>query len=80
MAIDASNVFTVSFLIPINFAMPQVTAVVLANLCVSHIMCSQNEEAEDIMRRIEREEERLTAAEPAKQCLHLCIVNLGQSI
>ncbi|KAI8924341.1 hypothetical protein BC831DRAFT_501229 [Entophlyctis helioformis] len=35
-----------------------VTAIVLANLCVSYIMTSQNEEAEDLMRRIEKEEER----------------------
>ncbi len=49
----------------------------LANLCVSHIMSSQNEEAEDLMRRIEREEDRRMLAEPDKQCLHLCIVNLG---
>ncbi len=72
-----------------------VAAVVLANLCVSHIMSSQNDEAEDLMRRcvyhvelcclwidpnhyrIEREEERVIVAEPLKQCLHLCIVNLG---
>lgn len=35
-----------------------VTAIVLANLCVSYIMTTQNEEAEEVMRRIEREEER----------------------
>jgi tetratricopeptide repeat protein 30 len=34
----------------------EVTAIVLANLCVSYIMTSQNEKAEDLMRRIEREE------------------------
>ena len=36
-----------------------VTAIVLANLCVAYIMTSQNEEAEGIMRRIEAEEEEL---------------------
>lgn len=36
-----------------------VTAIVLANLCVSYIMTSQNEEAEELMRAIEREEERV---------------------
>merc|ERR1711871_499409 len=41
-----------------------VTAIVLANLCVSYIMTSQNEE------------ERLSFTEPDKQCYHLCIVNL----
>eukprot|EP00164_Ancoracysta_twista_P001866 GFYU01002454.1.p1 GENE.GFYU01002454.1~~GFYU01002454.1.p1 ORF type:complete len:669 (+),score=188.50 GFYU01002454.1:138-2144(+) len=50
-----------------------VTAIVLANLCVSYIMTSQNEEAEDLMRRIEREEEQLDVDRP---CFHLCIVNL----
>ena len=55
-----------------------VTAVVLANLCVSHIMCSQNDEAEDLMRRIEKEEDRMAITEPTKQRLHLCIVNLGK--
>jgi tetratricopeptide repeat protein 30 len=33
-----------------------VSAIVLANLCVSYIMTSQNEAAEDLMRRIEKEE------------------------
>lgn len=40
-------------------------------------MTSQNEEAEELMRRIEKEEERLAFTEPDKQCFHLCIVNLG---
>eukprot|EP01035_Chromulina_nebulosa_P019358 gene19358-25224_t len=53
-----------------------VTAIVLANLCVSNIMTSQNEEAEDLMRRIEKEEQRLSYTEPDRQCYHLCIVNL----
>jgi len=35
-----------------------VTAIVLANLCVAHIMTSENEEAEEIMRQLEHEEER----------------------
>lgn len=34
------------------------TAIVIANLCVSYIMIDQNEEAEEIMRRLEREEEK----------------------
>ncbi|GBG33812.1 Tetratricopeptide repeat protein 30A [Hondaea fermentalgiana] len=53
-----------------------VTAIVLANLCVAYIMTSQNERAEDLMRRIEKEEERVAAEDPDKQCFHLCIVNL----
>ena len=40
----------------------------------------KNEEAEELMRRIEKEEERLSFTEPDKQCFHLCIVNLGQSV
>ena len=53
-----------------------VTAIVLANLCVSYIMTSQNEDAEELMRKIEKEEERRGFTEPDKQCFHLCIVNL----
>merc|ERR1712054_354802 len=57
-------------------AILDVTAIVLANLCVSYIMTSQNEEAEELMRKIEKEEERLSYTDPEKQCYHLCIVNL----
>ncbi|XP_067012129.1 intraflagellar transport protein 70A [Anabrus simplex] len=53
-----------------------VSAVVLANLCVSYIMTSQNEEAEEMMRKIEKEEEQLAFDEPEKKVFHLCIVNL----
>lgn len=53
-----------------------VVAVVLANLCVSHIMHSQNDEAEEVMRRVEKEEELKAVAEPGTQTLHLCIINL----
>ena len=54
-------------------AILNVPAIVLANLCVAYIMTSQNEEAEDLMRRVEREEER---GDPNKQAFHLCIINL----
>ncbi|TPX62634.1 hypothetical protein PhCBS80983_g00262 [Powellomyces hirtus] len=54
----------------------EVTAIVLANLCVSYIMTSQNEEAEELMRKIEKEEERLAYEDPTKRTYHLCIVNL----
>ena len=47
-----------------------------ANLCVSYIMTSQNEEAEDLMRRIEKEEEALAYEFPERKVYHLCIVNL----
>jgi len=53
-----------------------ITAVVLANLCVAYIMTSQNDKAEDLMRQIEKEEERLSFDDPDSQCFHLCIVNL----
>ncbi|KAK7794910.1 hypothetical protein R5R35_005886 [Gryllus longicercus] len=53
-----------------------VSAIVLANLCVSYIMTSQNEEAEEMMRKIEKEEEQLAFDEPDKKVFHLCIVNL----
>ena len=53
-----------------------VTAIVLANLCVAYIMTSQNEEAEELMRAIERAEEEVQYHDPNRQCFHLCIVNL----
>ncbi|KAK6639634.1 Tetratricopeptide repeat protein 30A [Polyplax serrata] len=53
-----------------------VSAVVLANLCVSYIMTSQNEEAEELMRKIEREEEQMAYDDSEKKLFHLCIVNL----
>lgn len=46
-------------MINIYFQILSVSAIVLANLCVSHIMTAQNEEAEELMRKIEKEEERL---------------------
>ena len=54
----------------------KVSAIVLANLCVSYIMISQNEEAEELMRKIGKEEEQLSYDDPDKKIYHLCIVNL----
>lgn len=54
----------------------ELSAIVLANLCVSYIMTSQNEEAEELMRKIEKEEEKLAYDQPDKKTYHLCIVNL----
>jgi tetratricopeptide repeat protein 30 len=55
----------------------KIPAIVLANLCVSYIMTNQNEDAEELMRRIEREEEQELAVDPTKPCYHLiCIINL----
>ena len=53
-----------------------VTPIVLANLCVSYIMTSQNEQAEELMRKIEKEEEKVAIEDPTKRVYHLCIVNL----
>ena len=53
-----------------------ITAIVLANLCVSYIMTSQNADAEELMKCVEKEEERIAIEEPTKPTFHLCIVNL----
>lgn len=53
-----------------------VTAIVLANLCVSYIMISENNNAEELMKCIEKEEERIAVEDPNKSVFHLCIVNL----
>jgi tetratricopeptide repeat protein 30 len=47
-------------------AILDVTAIVLANLCVSYIMTSQNEDAEELMRQIEKEEERCAYQDPVR--------------
>eukprot|EP00331_Platyophrya_macrostoma_P015029 CAMPEP_0176475864 /NCGR_PEP_ID=MMETSP0127-20121128/43835_1 /TAXON_ID=938130 /ORGANISM="Platyophrya macrostoma, Strain WH" /LENGTH=619 /DNA_ID=CAMNT_0017871491 /DNA_START=108 /DNA_END=1967 /DNA_ORIENTATION=+ len=52
------------------------TAIVIANLCVSYIMVGQNEDAEELMRKLEREEEKESYQDPEKPLFHLCIVNL----
>eukprot|EP00708_Paratrimastix_pyriformis_P006587 GAFH01005928.1.p2 GENE.GAFH01005928.1~~GAFH01005928.1.p2 ORF type:complete len:190 (-),score=96.50 GAFH01005928.1:1-570(-) len=54
----------------------EVTPIILANLCVAHIMNNRNESAEDLMRKIEREEERAVFQDPEKRLYHHCIVNL----
>eukprot|EP00929_Paragymnodinium_shiwhaense_P065772 TRINITY_DN3294_c0_g2_i1.p1 TRINITY_DN3294_c0_g2~~TRINITY_DN3294_c0_g2_i1.p1 ORF type:complete len:648 (-),score=171.01 TRINITY_DN3294_c0_g2_i1:180-2123(-) len=51
-----------------------VTAIILANLCVAYVMTSANEEAEELMRLVEKEEENL--GDSAKPVYHLCIINL----
>ena len=52
-------------------------AIVLANLCVAYIMTSQNEEAEELMRRVEKEEER---GEPDKQVRHTSVHDKPQAL
>lgn len=51
-----------------------VTAIILANLCVAYVMTSANEEAEELMRLVEKEEEKIT--DQTKPIYHLCIINL----
>jgi len=53
-----------------------IPAMVLANLCVSYIMTNANDQAEELMKQIERDEEELARQDPSKISLHLCIVNL----
>ncbi|KAH3764972.1 tetratricopeptide repeat protein 30A [Pelomyxa schiedti] len=53
-----------------------VPAIVLANLCVSYIMTEHTKIAEELMRRIEREEEIAIEKVPNQKILSLCIVNL----
>merc|ERR1711972_608571 len=48
--------------------------IILANLCVAYVMTSANEEAEELMRLVEKEEEKI--ADPTKPIYHLCIINL----
>ena len=59
-----------------NGSILDVAAIVLANLCVSYIMTNQNEKAEEIMKKIESEEESLSHTDTEKQIYHSCIVNL----
>lgn len=73
---DNVSSFHLEFFLKICLQILSVDAVVLANLCVSYIMTTQNEEAEELMRKIEREEEQLLYDDPDKKLLHLCIVNL----
>jgi len=51
-----------------------ITAIILANLCVAYVMTSANEEAEELMRLVEQEEEKVE--DPKKPVYHLCIINL----
>lgn len=53
-----------------------VTAIILANLCVAYIMTASNEVAEELMRRIEQAEKALIDDGDDKPVFHLCIVNL----
>uniref|UniRef100_A0A0N5A5D7 Tetratricopeptide repeat protein 30 n=1 Tax=Parastrongyloides trichosuri TaxID=131310 RepID=A0A0N5A5D7_PARTI len=58
--------------------MLDISAIVLANLCVCYIMTNQNEEAEELMRKVEKEEEiaSLDNTYNGKKYFHICIINL----
>ncbi|KAL3114601.1 hypothetical protein niasHT_014408 [Heterodera trifolii] len=53
-----------------------VSAVVLANLCACYIFTTNTEEAEEVMRRVEREENAQTTN---RKLFHLSIITLGIS-
>lgn len=52
--------------------MLDISAIVLANLCVCYILTNSNEEAEEVMKRVEKEE----MLQPERKSFHLCIINL----
>ncbi|CAI5440263.1 unnamed protein product [Caenorhabditis angaria] len=54
----------------------EVPAIILANLCVCYIMTNQNEEAEEMMRKVEREEEEARENNPGEKYYHISIINL----
>jgi tetratricopeptide repeat protein 30 len=51
-------------------------AIVIANLCVSHIMINENPKAEEIIKTLEDSENRAIEENSEKNYYHLCIVNL----
>uniref|UniRef100_A0A0N5AQP2 Tetratricopeptide repeat protein 30 n=1 Tax=Syphacia muris TaxID=451379 RepID=A0A0N5AQP2_9BILA len=54
-----------------------VSAIVLANLCVCYIATDQNDEAAELMKKVENEEEILASDETnTKKSFHLSIINL----
>ncbi|VDK55584.1 unnamed protein product [Gongylonema pulchrum] len=66
--------------------MLSISAIVLANLCVCYIMTNQNEEvntisylsgnAEELMKKVESEEEEIASESDKTKIFHLCIINL----
>jgi tetratricopeptide repeat protein 30 len=53
-----------------------VPASVIANLCVSLIMVQRNEEAQEIIKKVEEEELKALEIQPDRALFHVCIVNL----
>ncbi|KAM3722090.1 Tetratricopeptide repeat protein 30A [Dirofilaria immitis] len=56
--------------------MLSITAIILANLSVCYIMTNQNEEAEELMKKVENEEEANAEISTKTKFFHLCIINL----
>lgn len=56
----------------LSVQMLDVSAIVLANACVCYILGNTNENAEEIIKRVTKEESR----QPSKKSFHLCIINL----
>ncbi|VDK75948.1 unnamed protein product [Onchocerca ochengi] len=56
--------------------MLSITAIILANLSVCYIMTNQNEEAEELMKKVENEEEANAENSNTPKSFHLCIINL----
>ncbi|CAD5212330.1 unnamed protein product [Bursaphelenchus xylophilus] len=52
--------------------MLDISAIVLANACVCYILGNANDTAEEIMKRVEKEEMK----NPKKKSFHFCIINL----
>ena len=55
---------------------PNVSAIVLANLCICYIVTHNLQLAETLIEKVEQEEVRLQELEPEKKIYHSCIVNL----
>ncbi|KAI6242149.1 Tetratricopeptide repeat protein 30 [Aphelenchoides fujianensis] len=53
-------------------SMLDISAIVLASLCVCYILTNANEAAEEVMKRVEKEE----LQQPDRRSFHLCIINL----
>ena len=53
-----------------------IPASVIANLCVSLIMMQRNEDAQEIIKRIEEEEQKSMQLNPEAHYFHVCIVNI----
>ncbi|KAL3826625.1 hypothetical protein ACHAXA_010550, partial [Cyclostephanos tholiformis] len=53
-----------------------VPAVTLANLCVAYVLVGRNEDAEDLIKAVEKDEDQRAALGRGKVRVHSCIINL----